>query len=129
LEVKIPGRTVSPEWELDITTEVLDAIPDAPPSGQGEVLLDADPIGSSLSFRQRRDGDRFRPLGMEGSKKLQDFFVDLKVPREERDRVPIFVSKGVIASVGTLRTDERFGVKDSSSRILRLSVFPFLSEG
>ncbi len=46
---------------------------------------------SSLAVRFRREGDRFRPLGSSGRKKLQDFFVDRKVPRAERGRVPLVV--------------------------------------
>ena len=44
-----------------------------------------------LWVRSRRPGDRLRPLGMSGRKKLQDVLVDRKVPREARDRVPLVV--------------------------------------
>ena len=45
-----------------------------------------------LAVRFRRPGDRFRPPGLGGrSKKLQDYFVDRKVPRADRDRVPLVV--------------------------------------
>ncbi len=53
-------------------------------------VIDADLV-AGLSVRFRRRGDRFRPLGLAGRKTLQDFFVDRKVPREERDRTPIVV--------------------------------------
>jgi tRNA(Ile)-lysidine synthase len=53
-------------------------------------LVDADRV-SRLAVRYRRPGDRFRPLGLGGRKKLQDFFVDRKVPRGERGRVPLVV--------------------------------------
>ena len=42
-------------------------------------------------MRSRRPGDSIRPLGMAGRKKLQDVLVDRKVPRDERDRVPLVV--------------------------------------
>ena len=51
--------------------------------------LDADVTGRDFLVRSRRDGDRFQPLGMEGEKKIQDFFVDERVPREWRDRIPL----------------------------------------
>ncbi len=51
--------------------------------------LDADVTGRDFLVRPRRDGDRFQPLGMEGEKKIQDFFVDERVPREWRDRIPL----------------------------------------
>lgn len=42
-----------------------------------------------LTVRSWRSGDRFRPLGLGGRKKLQDFFVDRKVPREDRGSIPV----------------------------------------
>jgi tRNA(Ile)-lysidine synthase len=53
-------------------------------------VVDAD-LALDLAVRFRRPGDRFRPLGMRGRKKLQDFFVDRKVPRRQRDRTPLVV--------------------------------------
>jgi tRNA(Ile)-lysidine synthase len=53
-------------------------------------VVDADLV-AGLTVRFRRRGDRFRPLGLAGRKTLQDFFVDRKVPRAERDRTPLVV--------------------------------------
>jgi tRNA(Ile)-lysidine synthase len=44
-----------------------------------------------LAVRTRQPGDRFRPLGAPGRRKLQAVLEDRKVPREERDRVPVIV--------------------------------------
>jgi tRNA(Ile)-lysidine synthase len=57
---------------------------------------------------------------MRGRKKLQDFFVDAKVPRDQRSSVPLMVSAGEIAWVVGFRVDERFKVTDSTRRILRV---------
>ena len=57
--------------------------------------------GDRLRVRTRLTGDRFQPLGMQGQKKLKDFFVDEKVPRSWRDRVPLVVSeRGILWIVG-----------------------------
>ena len=64
-------------------------------------VLDADALGGPLAVRRRRPGDRFHPLGMKGEKRLQDFLVDAKVPRWERDQVPLVVSpQGIVWVVG-----------------------------
>jgi tRNA(Ile)-lysidine synthase len=56
------------------------------------VLIRADRPALPLSVRSRRRGDRLRPAGMGGrQKKLQDYLVDRKVPREERDSIPLVV--------------------------------------
>jgi tRNA(Ile)-lysidine synthase len=66
-----------------------------PPGGSPqEAAIDAAAAEGGLYVRTRRPGDRFRPLGLGGRKKLQDFFVDRKVPRSERDRVPLVVDGG-----------------------------------
>ena len=67
------------------------------------VEVDAAAIASGVVVRRRREGDRFQPLGMSGTKKLQDFFVDARVPRDEREAVPIFESERGIVWVGGLR--------------------------
>ena len=60
-----------------------------------------------LAVRNRRPGDRFRPLGAPGRRKVQDVFVDRKVPRNERDRVPIVVDARRTNCVGRRGDDGR----------------------
>lgn len=62
-------------------------------------VLDADAVGGALLVRTRRPGDRFRPLGMKGTRKLQDWFVDAGVPGPARDRRLVFEAAGAIVWV------------------------------
>jgi tRNA(Ile)-lysidine synthase len=77
-------------------------------SGDGAVCVkvDAAALGSTLAVRRRREGDRMQPLGMSGTKKLQDIFVDALVPRESRDAVPVFENERGIVWLGGLRVAE-----------------------
>jgi len=62
--------------------------------------VDAIGIGSHLIVRHRRPGDRLHPLGAPGRKKVQDVLVDRKVPRDDRDSIPIVTTeKGEIVWV------------------------------
>jgi tRNA(Ile)-lysidine synthase len=63
----------------------------APVLSRQTAILQADALPRPLAVRYRRPGDRLRPLGSPGSRKLQDWFVDHKVPRSARDRVPLVV--------------------------------------
>ena len=63
-------------------------------------------IGTRLSVRTWRAGDRFQPLGMEGDKKLQDFYTDAKTPRVWRGRIPLLVTERGIAWVVGYRVAE-----------------------
>lgn len=65
-------------------------------------------LEAPLLLRGWRPGDRFRPLGMRGEKKLQDFFVDAKVPREERGRIPLLLAGERIAWVAGQRIADEF---------------------
>ena len=70
--------------------------------------LDADAVGDELTVRPRRPGDRFRPHGLGGhSTKVNEFMINLKVPRDLRDGWPILTGRGGIAWVCGLRLDER----------------------
>ncbi len=54
-----------------------------------QVALRASAVGLPLVVRSRRPGDRIRPVGLHGTKTLQDLLVDRKVPRAERHRIPV----------------------------------------
>jgi len=96
---------------------------------QGLVLFDADRFSEPLLVRAWQAGDRFSPHGMKGkSKKLQDFFTDRKVARQERGKVPLLVApEGVLWVVG-MRQDERFVVRGGTTRCLVVSVSNRTSE-
>jgi tRNA(Ile)-lysidine synthase len=90
--------------------------------GNGPVAaVRGDLCGESLAVRNRRPGDRFRPVGMQGTKKLQDFFVDRKVARQERDAVPLVVDgSDRIVWVAGYGIDEAFRVTDPAQHVLIL---------
>ena len=67
--------------------------------------------GRTVHVRTRRPGDRIRPLGLDGSKSLQDLFVDAKVPAACRDRLPLLVVDGEVAWVPGYRIARAFAVR------------------
>jgi len=81
-------------------------------------------LEAPLTLRSWRPGDRFRPLGMSGGKKLQDFFVDAKVPRQERSRIPLLISGGRIAWVVGRRIAEEFRFRGDGPACLVEVEFP-----
>jgi tRNA(Ile)-lysidine synthase len=114
--IKIPGETGLPGWRVraDIIRQVV---------GDEDGLaasFDLDKVGRELVLRQRRPGDRFQPLGMSQTKKLQDFMVDSRIPRSWRDRVPLICSPERILWVVGWRIDDRAKVTENTKDILRL---------
>ena len=101
---------------------------DRAPAGRGAIvgnglvaLVRRDLLSESLVVRNRRPGDRFRPIGLHGWKKLQDLFVDRKVARSERDAVPLVVDGGGrIVWVAGFGIDEAFRVTNAAQAVLLL---------
>ncbi len=82
--------------------------------------LDYDKIKFPIKIRKRKEGDRYFPLGMGGkSKKIKDIFNDMKIPKRERDLMPVFTdSEGEILWVLGLRINDKFKVDSKTKRIL-----------
>ncbi len=81
--------------------------------------FDADAVGSPITLRYWQPGDRFQPIGLPRSVKLQDLFVNAKVPRaERRDRVLALTSRGEVFWVEGLRTSEPFKLTPDTKRVL-----------
>jgi len=94
----------------------------APCDGRSMALFDADLLAFPLTIRPRSAGDFFYPADLGKRKKLQDYFVDEKIPRDERDSVPVVVSGKDIIWVAGYRADERFKATGKTERFLKLII-------
>jgi tRNA(Ile)-lysidine synthase len=99
-----------------------------PSIGKGRSLrmsFDASRFTHALSLRSWRPGDSLSPAGMGGHrKKLQDLFTDMKIPRSDRDRVPILVApEGILWVVGC-RVDQRFVPDADTKQVLIVEAKP-----
>jgi tRNA(Ile)-lysidine synthase len=115
-----PGIYDFPSFHVEISLEdrkTLTAQAE-PPVGATSVWLDADQVRWPLILRAWRPGDRFCPSGMGGSKKLQDFFVDRKIPREQRKHVLLLCDMEKICWIVGHRLDERVRVQPHTRRVL-----------
>ncbi len=92
------------------------------PPERNRIVVDADRVSQPLIVRSWSPGDRFQPCGMHGhSKKVQDFFTDLKIPRSVRFRIPLIVApEGIVWVVG-YRQDQRWLPTASTERCLILT--------
>jgi tRNA(Ile)-lysidine synthase len=77
------------------------------------------PVGAHPEFvvRNRRNGDRFHPLGYPAPTKLKDFLIARKIPREERDRIPLVVWQGQIVWVAGVAVSENFKIVDGDGEV------------
>jgi len=80
-------------------------------------FLDYEALEFPLTLRNWRDGDRFQPLGMSGTKKLSDYWIDQKMPMAEKDGQLVLESAGEIVALIGHRIDHRFRVRNSTKTI------------
>lgn len=88
---------------------------------RGVAQIDASLLKFPLTLRRWREGDRFVPFGMSGSKKLSDFLTDEKVSAVEKERQFVLLSGDEIVWVVGRRIDDRYRLTDSTEEVLRIT--------
>jgi tRNA(Ile)-lysidine synthase len=118
-----PEIITIPEIERKITITVLDWDQNNSPLSEKNIaLIDFEKIKFPLIVRNWKRGDRFQPLGTQGSKKVKDFFIDLKISRIERHRVPLVLFGDQIAWIAGLRIDEKVKITQSTKKVVKMVI-------
>jgi tRNA(Ile)-lysidine synthase len=107
-ELTVPGRVRFGDWEVEARL-----------GAGGDVTVAG--LGSTVTVRAWREGDRMRPAGLGGTKTLQDLFTDRKVPRALRRTLPVVEAAGEIVWVAGVAVDERFATREGSGGEVALS--------
>ena len=95
------------------------------PKDSASASFDFGKLTFPLHIRYWQHGDTFVPFGMKGMKKLSDFFIDRKIPKAKKNRIPLLCNgNGDILWVIGLRSDDRYKVTQDTKRIL---IFTFLN--
>jgi tRNA(Ile)-lysidine synthase len=108
VQLVVPGTVRFGDWEVVARLD-----------GSGDVSVTD--MGSAVTVRAWRDGDRMRPAGLGGSKSLQDLFTDRKVPRALRRTLPVVEAGGEIVWVAGVAVDERFAADEGAPGTVGLS--------
>ena len=125
----VPGKTLITALKAEITVEVGDVLSHETlvlPDGKFEAIFDYEKLREAfaeafpLMVRNRQQGDRFQPYGMQGTKKIKDFLIDAKVPRYERDSIPLLVCEDEVLWLIGYTTSELFKIKPSTRQYLYL---------
>ena len=114
------GSNVLPGWDIEMSVGI--SPPSPIPADVYVALLDRAVADMPLTLRSWQPGDRFHPLGAPGTRKLHDFFIDNKIPRRLRGRIPVVLSGDLICWVVGYRIDERFKVKATTHEAIRMHV-------
>ena len=117
-DIPIEGSCIIESLNLLIETKIMDKKDVKIEPNKKIAYLDYESLAPPLFVRPWIYGDRFIPLGLKKEKKLQDFFIDEKIPREKRKIVPILVDSKKIVWVVDNRIDERVKVKPETKKVL-----------
>ena len=129
----VPGKTFIAALNTEIAAELGDIRSGETlrlPDGRYEAIFDYERVKSAfadlpsetfpLTVRNRLQGDRFQPYGMRGTKKIKDFMIDAKVPRYERDRIPMLVCGDMVLWVVGYTTSDAFKIHSGTRQYLYL---------
>lgn len=127
--LNVPGTTDLPSWKMRLIVRFLKNVPSPwflKRNAKNKVAyFDRDKLNGRSArwiIRAWQPGDRFKPFGMDGRKKLQDFFVDAKVPFDQRQAVPLLVAGKKIRWVIGHRTDEESKIDASTQRVAEVKM-------
>jgi tRNA(Ile)-lysidine synthase len=125
LPLAVPGTTLLPEsiWRVEARLLSKSELSPGWEDNQDpwQAFLDHDVTGSELILRRRQPGDRFQPLGLGGRQTtLREFMINVKIPAQWRNRVPIVASPQHIVWLAGWRVDERARVTEGTKQVLHL---------
>lgn len=122
-ELQLDKENHIPELNIDISLQIIEGkIENINTKEMFIKYFDYDKIEGDLFIKTRDPGDRFKPLGMKGTKKLKDYFIDEKVPREERDKTPLIYDREGILWVVGYRISEDYKIDNNTRRILKIRI-------
>ena len=119
-QAAIPGTTPIPEVGADLTTSLHQplSIDKYKSLGYNPYVqyFDYDLLKKGIHIRNRRNGDIFKPLGSGGTKKLKEFFIDSKIPREMRSRIPLICYGNETVWVIGYKISDKFKVTENTKK-------------
>lgn len=116
----MPGSAVVGALGINVMTRIVpieSVVGEFTRAPSNRAYLDADLLAAPLVLRGPRPGDRFRPLGAPGTRKLSDIWSDLRLSHEDRRRCLLVESAGRIVWAVGLRTGHSFRVTDRTRRV------------
>ena len=119
--ITAPGTLYIKEADLSITLcEInIDELPDFKEIDATIAFFDLDRLIFPLSVRNLRPGDRFTPLGLNGTQKVKKYFINHKIPLVQRKICPLLLSGGNIVWLAGHRIDDAVKVRPGTRRILK----------
>lgn len=124
VQLIIPGVTFVPALGSEMTASVI--IPENIDKNNmvgynpNVQYFDYDKVKQGINIRNRRNGDIFKPLRSNGTKKLKEFFIDAKIPREDRSKIPMLAIGNEIIWIIGYKISDKFKVTENTRSVLKI---------
>lgn len=94
-----------------------------------EQFFDYDRLKRGINIRNRQEGDIFAPFKSRGTKKIKEYFIDNKIPRDKRDEIPLITMGSEVVWIIGYKISDKFKVTENTKTILRLKYeIPLMQE-
>ena len=128
-KIEVPGHTFVPELTLNVRAEIIEAEKASTVDKRGRLeynsmvqFFDYGLLKEGINIRNREAGDVFKPLGSNGTKKLKEFLIDVKIPREIRGEIPVIASDSEVVWLAGFKISDKFKVTENTKFILKLEI-------
>jgi tRNA(Ile)-lysidine synthase len=118
--ISIGDSIIIGEAEVELKTYMIDY--EKYDKSFNRILVDCDKIKGGLIVRNRRPGDRFVPLGMKGQKKLKNFFIDERIPRDKRNKVPVLADEENIIWIAGYRMSDLYKIDKNTKKVIVIEI-------
>lgn len=84
-------------------------------------VIDADKLPANAVWRFRQEGDTFSPLGLDGTKKLKEYFIDKKIPQRMRDEIPVLAVGNTVLAIADIEIADSIKVTDTTKQLYKIN--------
>jgi len=120
--VTIPGIVNIAELGRTIKFDFVDSLVWSDTNMPNIAYMDYDTIVGPLIIRTIKPGDRIKPLGMKGTKKIKTYFIDEKIPMSKRKMIPLLLDQDSVLWIAGMRMSERVKITKKTIKILRVEI-------
>lgn len=120
--VSAPDRVHIQEINKIITLELVQRPERIISYESNTAYMDYEEIIPPMTVRSIKQGDNIKPLGMTGMKKLKSYFIDRKIPLQQRKKIPLLADGKSVIWIAGMRLSERVKITDKSRKILKVEI-------
>ena len=120
-DVKIPGIIDIREADMRIKIDLVDG-EDNDFTDDRAIYMDYNAIALPLEIRNVKEGERMQPLGMEGTKKIKEIFIDEKIPKKRRSRIPLLVDRKSVLWIMGVKMSDRVRLTNTTEKVVKAEI-------